>query len=111
MMHPHAAMKHLLHLRSDALAPLELADLRMQGRLLVRLQERQALELLRQAPALLAIEAEDERGHLARVAVPLGHGDELLGEKLIGDPLVRQRNAPLGTLHELELSLMAAPEP
>src|SRR6185437_6351706 len=71
----------------------------------------QPLELLGHAPALVAIEAEDQGRRVARVAVPPGHEDELLGEELIGDPFVGERDLALLALDEGDLAAVAAVEP
>ena len=62
-----AAVQHLLQLRADALRPVELVDLGVQQRpSAASASSGKPLELLGDAPALVAVEAEDQGRRLAR---------------------------------------------
>ncbi len=88
------------------LRPVVLLELLAEPGLLAGGQHPLALELLGDAPALLAVEAEDQGGRQPRGLVPLGHSLDLLGEQLVGHPLEDQRHLALAPFDQFQRSLM-----
>jgi len=111
VMHADAAPQHLHQLRPDALRPVELVHLGHDPRPLFAAEEVQPLEHLRDAPALVAIEAEDQCGGRAHRVVALGHLHELLAEEHVRHPAVGERNLALLALHKLQFAAVAPLQP
>src|SRR5437879_2105840 len=103
MMDADAAPQHLLQLRPNAMRPFEFVYLRVELRPRRPRQQVESFQMLGDAPALIAVEAEDQCRRRAVFALALRHVDELIAEKLIRHPAKRQRDLALLAFDQLQL--------
>ncbi|GBD37659.1 hypothetical protein HRbin36_02795 [bacterium HR36] len=98
-MHAYTPAEHLLEFWADTMFPIELVHFGMDlaARLLV--QQGQPLELFGDAPAFLTVETEDECRRLPRRRRTLGHPLHMLGEELVGDVLISERDTAFLAFH------------
>ena len=79
--------------------------------LLVGQVEVLAHDVLGDAPALLAVEAEDQGGRPRTFLVAARHHDELFVEELVGHPLVGQRHPAFPALYQGDLAVVLPRQP
>ena len=107
----HAAQQEVPQLGPGPFGEVVVFQLLGQPGLLVAGQDPLALDLLGHAPALLAVEAEDQGGRAADLLVAGGHVFELLGQQRVGHPVELQRHAALAPLDQLHAAVVAGAEP
>src|SRR5262245_23647278 len=111
MMHADAAEQNLPQLRACPLREIKSLQLAGNAALLAVGEQRFAFELLRDVPALIAIEAEEQCGSAAGFIGPLGDLLDQFIQEQIAHPVVTERHAAVGALHQLDPPLMSPLEP
>ncbi len=74
-------------------------------------QQVEPLEHLGHAPALIAVEAEDQGRGGAPVSFPTGHRHQLIAQELVADPAKGQRHLAFLALDQLQLARVTAFQP
>ena len=107
----HAADEYLLKFRSGPLRKVKPAQFAHQARPGFRRDEFLPPDLLSHSPALVTVEAENERRGHTFVLVSKAQKLDLLHERLISHPLKNERDLAHVALHDLQLVVVLVLEP
>ena len=109
MVDTHAAHEKLLQLGTDASFPVPLIEPFRQRLLLSTCEESSPFELFGNGPALLSIEAEDQRRRPLRFFGAVLHLFEMFAEQFPSDPVELQWNRSLAALNQLDFPIVFSP--